>query len=183
MSSDENHLGRTPRDVWEGILWWSSENVARKTHLSILVLGALGLVSCSDHGIVQTENSFLDMVFVSGTITAKSPPITPDPISCELVFVAKNNGMRLIEGLSIDSADVVLDSTNQILGTIAFTSDWDGNLSPSQQDTVRLTKVQSQHSLFDPPCGYLVYIVVHIHKSGSLFESTVTDNLEFTCLE
>ena len=142
------------------------------------------LLSCRNEITPPVSLTNLETRFLSGYISANLMPIIPpDPINCQIVLLAKNkSSSETLSGLHILQAEVYRDSGSQRLGTISFSTDWDGRLAPQEQDTVRLTKVVAESSLFTPPCNKYVYLNLLI-KSG-LTDSTTTkiDSLLFTCV-
>jgi hypothetical protein len=126
----------------------------------------------------------LQLVFVSGSIGANLMPITPpDPISCQIVLVVTNkNQTESLNNISIDQADVYLNSTNEKLGTISFTTDWNGKLGPAASDTVRLNKITNSVSVFTPPCGKYVYLNLFVRGNVFTPVSFKTDSLHFGCV-
>lgn len=125
----------------------------------------------------------LDVRFLSGRIEANLMPVVPpDPITGEIVLLMENKSASdALSGLEIPQADVFLDSTDQRLGTITFSTDWDGRLAPAEQDTVRLTKVMAQSSPFDPPCGKDVYLKLTVIDALNNSKSFTTNILSFDC--
>jgi hypothetical protein len=152
--------------------------------LPAVVIAVQVLASCSDMVTSPATLDDLTIRFVSGYMEANLMPIVPpDPVSCQVLILAQNNNpTETLSGLSIPVADVFLDSTNQRLGTITFSTSWDGRLSPNEQDTVRLTKVTSQSSPFTPPCGKQVYLLLSLKKDGNLSKGFKTESMFFSCV-
>jgi hypothetical protein len=126
----------------------------------------------------------LQLVFVSGSIGANLMPIIPpDPIRCDIVLVATNkNQTEPLNNISISQADVYLNSSNEKLGTISFTTDWDGKLAPAESDTVRLNKITNQFSVFMPPCSQYVHLNLFVGGNFITPISFETDSLRFGCV-
>jgi hypothetical protein len=126
----------------------------------------------------------LQLSFVSGSIGANLMPfIPPDPIRCDIVLVATNkNQTESLNNISIDRADVYLNSTNEKLGTISFSTDWDGKLAPAESDTVQLKKIINSFSVFEPPCGKYVHLNLFVGGNFITPISFETDSLRFGCV-
>jgi hypothetical protein len=150
--------------------------------LIFIVFHTLG--SCDD---TQTPSATLDDVSVrslGGYIEANlMPAVPPDPITCQISLLVENkNPVETLIGLSIPHAEVYLDSANQRLGTINFSTSWDGKIGPGEQDTVRLTKVISQTTLFSPPCTRTVYFNVVVRDQNDNSKTFKAESLLFTCV-
>jgi hypothetical protein len=135
----------------------------------------------------ETPSATLDDLsirFLDGYIEANLMPVVPqDPIVCQIAFLVQNgNPTEALIGLSITQAEVYLDSTNQRLGTINFLTAWDGRIGPIEQDTVRLTKVISQTTLFPPPCMRKVYFNLVVKDQGNNSKTFKTESLLFSCV-
>lgn len=124
------------------------------------------------------------MSFISASIGADlMPSVPPDPIGCQIILVAENKSKtQTLSGLSIPLADVFLNSLDQKLGTIIFTTIWDGSLAPLERDTINLIKVTSPVTLFDPPCNKYVYLKLLIKDDNSNYITIKTDSLLFGCV-
>lgn len=97
--------------------------------LSLILLTQV-FFSCKDQSTTPDSLGDLHLRFVSGYIGANlMPSVPPDPIGCQIIIVAENASVtRTLSKLSAPQADVFLNSSNQKLGTITFTSSWDGQL-------------------------------------------------------
>ncbi len=151
--------------------------------ISLILLTQIFL-ACKDESTSPDSLDGLHLQFVSGYIGANlMPSVPPDPIGCQIIILAENtNPARTLSKLSVLQADVFLNSSNQKLGTITFTSSWDGQLGPVERDTVRLTKVISQTTLFSPQCGKYVYLNVIVQNDSKTSISLKTDSLAFGCV-
>ena len=150
---------------------------------TVILLTAILFLHCNDDVISPSSLNDLETHFFGGYISADLMPLVPpDPITCQLVLIAKNKSSSAsLIGLGIPRAEVFRDSTNVRLGTISFSTSWNGRLGPNEQDTVRLTKVVSPASLFTPPCGKYLYLNVMI-KDGSNDSTMIKINsLFFSC--
>jgi hypothetical protein len=148
----------------------------------ITFLGLL-LFSCKNDGVSPGPFDNLETRFLSGFISANLEPVVPpDPIFCQLVLLARNTSSSAsLTGLGIPEADVFLDSTNARLGTISFSTTWDGQLGSGEGDTVRLSKVTSQTPLFAAPCEQYVYLNLLIRHQSITATTMKIDSLLFTC--
>ena len=156
----------------------------RKIFLVLCILLLESFFSCNDE-ISPPENLVdIQLSYVSGSIGANLMPIIPpDPIACQIVLVATStNQTKPLSGLSITQADVYLNSTNEKLGSIAFTTNWYGQLTPTESDTVRLNKITSPFSIFTPPCGKYVYLNLFVRQNLFTLTSFKTDSLYFGCV-
>jgi hypothetical protein len=155
----------------------------RHITIALIALAAILSFQCKNDTVSPNVLDNLETRFLSGYISADlMPVIPPDPIYCQLTLLAKNKSSSTsLSGLSMPQAEVFLDSTNQRLGTISFSTTWDGSLGPSEQDTVRLTKVVSQTSLFTPPCEEYVYLNLIIRDQSNVSITLRLDSLLFTC--
>ena len=151
-------------------------------NITILVVGILFL-SCRDDATSPGSLDDLEIQFLDGYLSADLMPfVPPDPIICQLVLVAKNKSSAAsLIGLSIPQAEVFRDSGNVRLSTISFSTSWDGRLDPNEQDTVRLTKVAAQATLFTPPCGKYVYVNLMIKNQSDDSRTMKIDSLWFGC--
>lgn len=126
----------------------------------------------------------LSVRFLNAYIEANLMPVVPpDPITCQITLLVENgNATETLTGVSIPQADVFLDSASQRLGTISFSTTWDGRLGPNEQDTVRLVKVMSQTALFPPPCSDSVYFNLVVNDERNNSKTFKTESLLFTCV-
>ena len=105
----------------------------------------------------------------------------PDPIECLLTLTIENkSSIFSYSGISIPSGTVFLSSSNQLLGEIAFETDWDGVVNAGDTVTVMLNKIFEDSEIFPEPCDEDVYIELLITTSeyGETKRRTPTDNLE-----
>ena len=157
----------------------------RNTFILSLILLTQVFSSCKDQSTTPASLDDLHLRFVSGYIGADLMPSFPpfrDPIGCQIIIVAENtSATRTLSKLSAPQADVFLNSSNQKLGTITFTTTWDGQLDPTERDTVRLTKVISQTTLLTPQCGMYVYLNLTVQNDSKTSISLKTDSLAFGC--
>ena len=126
----------------------------------------------------------LSLRSLGGYIEANLMPVVPpDPITCQISLLVQNgNATETLIGVSIPQAEVYLDSANQRLGTISFSTTWDGRVGPNEQDTVHLTKVMSQTTLFAPPCTKSVYFNLVVRDQSNNSKTFKTESLLFTCV-
>ena len=157
-----------------------------KTSSSFLIAILLSQVfsSCKTQSTSPESLDDIHLTFISGHIGANlMPSIPPDPIGCEIIFVAENsNQAKEFSNLSVLQADVFLNSTNQQLGSITFETIWDGKLAPAERDTVRLTKVTSPSSPFNPQCSKYVYLNLVFQNASKNSIVLKTDSLLFGCV-
>jgi hypothetical protein len=135
----------------------------------------------------ETPSASLDdlsVQFLSAYIEANlMPVIPPDPITCQITLLVQNgNPTETMTGVSIPQAEVFLDSASQRLGTISFSTAWDGRIGPNEQDTVHLVKVMSQTTLFPPPCSKTVYFNLVVNDERNNSKTFKTESLLFTCV-
>ena len=125
----------------------------------------------------------MEIRFISGWIGADlMPAIPPDPIMCQIVLLLQNKSeSETVRGISFPGARVFLSSSHQRLGQISFSTDWDGEIEPAIADTVRLTKLISSTTLFNPPCDKYVYLELIILQPNDSTRTFKTDNLLFAC--
>ena len=108
-------------------------------------------------------------------------PTLPDPIECQLTLTIENTSEKYsYSDISIPIGTVFLSSNNQLLGEIAFETDWDGVVNAGETVTVVLNKIFEDSEIFPEPCGEDVYIDILITTSdyGETKKRTPTDNLE-----
>ena len=79
-------------------------------------------------------------------------PTMPDPIECQLTMTIENTSAEYsYSGISIPSGTVFLSSNNQLLGEIAFETDWDGVVNAGDTVTVVLNKIVADSGAFPEP--------------------------------
>ncbi|MEK0338537.1 MAG: hypothetical protein QQN41_14000, partial [Nitrosopumilus sp.] len=110
------------------------------------------------------------------------PVVEPDPIYIRIELEIHNsNTKKSFNDVKIPSASVFLDSSNEYLGNIDLSTEWDGNLEPTEIDTVTFIKnTSSDQAPFVPPCGKEVYLEVDI-KSDDDSKQLVIENLLYGC--
>lgn len=142
------------------------------------------LVSCYNPETPSATLDDLSVRSLGGYIEADLMPVVPpDPITCQISLLVQNgNATETLNGVSIPQAEVYLDSANQRLGTINFSTTWDGRIGPNEQDTVHLTKVMSQTTLFAPPCTKSVYFNLVVRDQSNSSKTFRTESLLFTCV-
>ncbi|MCK9212078.1 MAG: hypothetical protein M0P61_14650 [Ignavibacteriaceae bacterium] len=167
----------------------SSSHIIRDRYWRTIIL--IGLIftfqmfwGCKDKVTSPPSLDNLHVSFVSGFIGADLMPIIePDPIDCRIIIVAENSSRTdVLNNLTVGQADVFLNSNNQRLGTIKFSTSWDGRLNPLERDTISLTKVVEQTSPFSPQCNKTVYINLVIQNGEKSFVTIKTDSIGFTCV-
>ncbi len=121
--------------------------------------------------------------FKSGEISADlTPPIPKDPINAKIVLYLENTSeFKIVPNLSFPQADVILDSTDQNIGTIEFTNIWDGYLLPMELDSLELYKIQSDSTLLEPPCNKFAYFNIKIIDRYDNVKMLTTDSVLFEC--
>ncbi len=139
---------------------------------------------CNDQVLPPDNLNDLQLRIINASIGANLMPITPpDPIRCVIVLAATNkNQTESLNNLSIAQADVYLNSNNKKLGSISFTTDWDGKLGPAESDTVRLSKITNSVSVFTSPCGEYVYLNLFVRQNIFTSISFKTDSMRFGCV-
>jgi hypothetical protein len=108
-------------------------------------------------------------------------PTLSDPIECQLTLTIENTSAEYsYSDISIPIGTVFLSSNNQLLGEIAFETDWDGVVNAGETVTVVINKIIEDSEIFPEPCGEDVYIDILITTSdyGETKKRTPTDNLE-----
>jgi|GEM_PF-5908547 len=156
----------------------------RNIYIVVFILIVQLFFSCKDQTTSPESFDDLHLSFVSASIGANlMPNVPPDPIGCQIILLAENkNQTNIISNLSITQADVYLVSSDQRLGTITFTSDWDGRLEPMERDTVYLTKIIGQTSLFNIQCNKYVYLKLLVQNEFKNSNTFKTDSLFFGCV-
>jgi len=151
--------------------------------LYLVVVSQL-FVSCYNPETPSATLGDLSVRSLDGYIEANLMPVVPpDPITCQISLLVQNgNTTETLIGVSIPQAEVYLDSANQRLGTISFSTTWDGRVGPNEQDTVHLTKVMSQTTLFAPPCTKSVYFNLVVRDQSNNSKTFKTESLLFTCV-
>jgi len=152
--------------------------------VSILIL--LGTYACEDDTCSPCRTSpppisVLAVEVIDFNIYAFGT-MPPDPIRCEVTLTIENRSSKYsYSGVSIPSAQVYLSSNNQLLGEIAFETDWDGAVSAGDTITVVVNKIVEDSQIFPEPCWQDVYMDILITTSeyGETKRRTPTDNL--TC--
>ncbi len=158
--------------------------MTRNVFIIVSILISQLFSSCKDQSTTPELLGDLHLSFVGGSIGANlMPSVPPDPIGCQIILIAENkNQTKTLSNLSIPQADVFLNSSNQRLGTITFITIWDGQLGPMERDTVYLTKVISQTSLFSPQCNKYVYLNLLVQNNSKNSITFKTDSLFFGCV-
>ena len=153
----------------------------------VLVL-SLCCLSCTNNdemvSIPPNISQYLDLQFVTGSVTANLMPfIPPDPISAAITLTAKNtHASQSMIGLRILKADVFRQTDSTLLGTFNFTSTWDGDLNPGDQDVVVAAKVRASATLFNPPCNEYVYLTILVGTDSNNVKVITSDSLRFACV-
>jgi len=149
-----------------------------------LVLVSQVFVSCYNPETPSATLDDLSVRSLGGYIEADLMPVVPpDPITCQISLLVQNgNATETLIGVSIPQAEVYLDSANQRLGTISFSTTWDGRIGPNEQDTVHLTKIISQTPPFSPPCTKSVYFNLVVRDQSNNSKTIKTESLLFTCV-
>lgn len=156
-----------------------------KLTIAVSILILFGTVACEDsgHSPCRTPTppiSVLAVEVIDFNIRA-FPTMPPDPIRCQLTLTVENTSSKYsYSGISIPSGTVYLSSDNQLLGEIAFETDWDGVVGAGDTVTVVLNKIVEDSEIFPEPCWENVYIEILITTSeyGETKRRTPTDNLE-----
>lgn len=108
--------------------------------------------------------------------------LPPDPIRCELTLTIENTSSKYsYSGVSIPSGKVYLSSNNQLLGEIAFETDWDGVVNAGDTVTVVLNKIVEDSEIFTGPCWEDMYIDILITTSEYGETKRRTPNDECYC--
>ena len=160
-------------------------NLMKTITVSIVALVTFQLFcGCKDKVTSPPTLDNLNVSFVSGFIGANLMPIIgPDPIDCRIIIVAENSSRtEVLNNLTVRQADVFLNSNNQKLGTIKFTTSWDGKLNPLERDTISLTKVVEQTPPFSPQCNKHIYLNLVIQNGEKSFVTIKTDSIGFACV-
>lgn len=140
------------------------------------------ITACEDSPPQRSAFDDLNIQFLHGFIRANlGPVVPPDPVDCRLTMVMSNANLEeSLEGLSLQEAEVILDSTDQLLGTIQLDSDWSGILQPGEQDTVTFIKLEADQAPFEPPCAAYVSLRLEVHWQEDSKEFSA-DHLLFEC--
>ncbi|NIM19161.1 MAG: hypothetical protein GTO51_02135 [Candidatus Latescibacteria bacterium] len=158
----------------------------KKLIIAVSALILFGTYACDDDGCPPCITgpplvSILAVEVLDFDIYAFST-MPPDPIRCQLTLTVENKSSKhSYSGISIPSGQVYLSSDNQLLGEIAFETDWDGTVSAGDTVTVVVNKIVEDSQIFPEPCWEDVYIDIIITTSeyGETRRRTPTDNL--TC--
>ncbi len=140
---------------------------------------------CNDVTVFPPDHfENLEIRVLGGTIGANLMPVVPaDPVIARVDLLLKNSSRQTtFSDLKIEEADVFLDSSDTRLGSISFSTSWDGELKPGESDTVRLSKVMSPETLFTPPCRQYVRLILKVVCSLSYFVPVRSDSLLFSCV-
>ena len=152
----------------------------------LTILFILSFSSCNNPVSPPETLNDLKLSFVSGSIWAGLMPYVPpdpDPIACQIVLITENkNKTTPLKNISITQADVYLNSTNERLGTISFSTNWNGQLAPMQRDTVNFTKIKSYNTLSNTPCNKYIYLNLIVRKDFFNSITFKTDSLYFGCV-
>jgi len=151
-------------------------------YLPLILIGFF-FIGCQEDQSQDFSLDDLQIQFLSGFMEANfMPEIPPDPIYCQINLQLRNtNSEESAHGLNIPQAKVFIDSTNQLLGEISLSTDWDGYMEPGEQDTVQLTKVVLEEAPFDPPCNAFVYLEIEVTDNVDQSKFFATDSLLFYC--
>jgi hypothetical protein len=152
--------------------------------LLFAAVAALSGLSCDDTSANFSTLGDLEFRLVESSIGANLMPfVPPDPVWCAATLVVKNaEPLGAIAGLSFPSSKVRLTATGELLGTVSFTSTWDGRLDPLEEDTVRIRKIASPAPLFPAPCGELVNLELTIRSINGGTRGIAFDSLLFSCV-
>ncbi len=190
MDSNAGTLMKTSKAIKHlALLKSTSSCIIRDRYLRTIFL--IGFIftfqlfcGCKDKVTSPPTLDNLRVSFVGGFIGANLMPIIgPDPIDCRIIIVAENSSRTdVLTNLTIRQADVFLNSNNQKLGTIKFTTSWDGRLNPLERDTISLTKVVEQTPPFSPQCNKNVYLNLVIQNGEKSFVTIKTDSIGFMCV-
>lgn len=154
------------------------------TAISLFLLSG-AMFRCNDSSTAPDNLNDLHLRFVRGSIGANlMPSVPPDPIGCEILFIAENTGAagRRLKDLTIPKADVFLATGSEKLGSVTFSTLWDGEIGPGERDTVRIQKNMSPTPLFPPQCGKYVYLTITMQNAAGASIVLTTDSLYFGCV-
>ena len=190
MDSNAGTLMKTNKAIKHlALLKSSSKRIMEDRYLrTIILIGSIFTFQmfwgCKDKVTSPPARDNFHVSFVSGFIGADLMPIIgPDPIDCRIIIVAENSSRTdVLNNLTVGQADVFLNSNNQRLGTIKFSTSWDGRLNPLERDTISLTKVVEQTQPFSPQCNKHIYLNLVIQSGEKNFTIIKTDSIGFTCV-
>ena len=155
-----------------------------KLVIAVSILMLLGTYACEDDTCSPCRPSPPPISVLAVEVTDFNiyafSMMPPDPIRCEVTLTIENRSSKYsYSGISIPSGQVYLSSNNQLLGEIAFETDWDGTVSAGDTVTVVVSKIVEDAQIFLEPCLQDVYMDILITTSeyGETKRRTPTDNL------
>jgi hypothetical protein len=145
-----------------------------------------GAIACSDLGSEPTIDD-LDVQYLSGAIVADMMPVIPpvpgDRIFCFIDLVVHNSSAtRLDVTFRVMQAELRRSGTRARLGTLYFSTSWDGVLEPYATDTVRLLKRELSDDFHQPECDASVECDLEIGEAENLLIRLTTDSMTFNCV-
>ncbi len=146
--------------------------------LILLISFACDISDSSNPPIDGLKVRFIDGVAYSDLM----PVVEPDPIYIRIELEIHNsNTLESFNDVKIPKASVFLDSSNEYLGNIDLSTEWDGNLEPSEIDTITFIKnTSSDPAPFEPPCEKMIYLELDI-KSDNNSKQLMIDSLWYGC--
>ena len=157
-----------------------------RVRLWAAALGLAGAFACSDLGS-EPAIEHLEVRYLSGYIFADMmpaiPPLPDDRILCFADLLVRNSSaQRLSIQFRVLRADLRRYSTRSRLGTLYFSTSWDGMLDPFATDTVRLFKRELSDDFVQPECDASVYLDIELGESEHSLIRFATDPLTFHCV-
>ncbi len=140
--------------------------------------------SCTQDAVLPPPVTGLSLSVLDVSIGANLMPIVPpDPVVCRMTLVVHNGDMaESYIGLAVREGTVVVESTGSPLGTIRFTSMWDGHLAPGETDTVMVEKLAGTRAPFDPPCGARVTLRTAVVGLAGTIIPVSAEGIVFQCV-
>lgn len=149
-----------------------------KTKLLALFFVFLILQSC-DSDVQNTAIDDLNVRFTDGlAFSDLMPNVEPDPIYIRIELEMYNaNTDDSFNNIRVPKASMFLDSSDEYLGDIDFSTEWDGHLESGEIDTITFVKnTSASQAPFSPPCGSMIYLEVDI-RSDDESKQVMSDSL------
>lgn len=145
-----------------------------------------GILACGDVGS-EPAIEHLEVRYLSGFIVADMMPVVPpdpnDRTTCVVDLIIRNSSAeRLSVQLRVMRAFLRRSGNSARLGTIYFSTSWDGILEPFQTDTVRLEKRELSDDFVQPECNASVELDIEFGESEDFLIRFTTNPLTFGCV-
>ncbi len=133
--------------------------------LGIMIFTLLFYTGCKKQ-VTSFDQQNVEIKFIEGFVAVSLMPSTPpipDPVFAQVTLLLKNkDATNPKTGIRIPQADIFLASNDEKLGSIRFTTEWDGTLLPAEQDTVQLDKIAETKPVVKVKRGENVYLRIKI---------------------